>query len=85
MGCFGDAEERAMPANDYTADTTSMTIEMCVDICSHAGYAFAGLQVGSECYCDNDYTRWGELDQSKCLAGCKGDTNEVRHIFALFD
>mmetsp|Transcript_24191 Transcript_24191/g.59226 ORF Transcript_24191/g.59226 Transcript_24191/m.59226 type:complete len:1073 (+) Transcript_24191:176-3394(+) len=75
MGCFADSDERAMNANGYSSDP-KMTIQMCVDMCAHEGYAFAGLEVGSECFCDDDYTRWGEWDQSRCRSGCKGDTAE---------
>lgn len=82
MGCFGDAAERAMGANGYYSHA-NMTIQMCVDKCSHDGYAFAGLEVGTECFCDNDYTRWGELPQSNCPTRCKGATDEVRHIIML--
>ena len=82
MGCFGDSAERAMNSHGYHSNP-DMTIQLCVDRCSHEGYAFAGLEVGSECFCDNDYTRWGQLPQSKCSNGCRADSSEVRRICLL--
>lgn len=30
-----------------------MTIETCVDFCTSKGHTYAGLEFGSQCYCDN--------------------------------
>lgn len=30
-----------------------MTIETCVDFCTSKGHTYAGMEFGSQCYCDN--------------------------------
>lgn len=52
VGCgtdkYNDRTFRAKSTNQAT-----MTVEKCIDYCSTAGYSYAGLEYGTECYCDN--------------------------------
>jgi len=72
LGCYGDAAERAMDGTEYFNSDT-MTVQTCIDRCFAAGFNFAGLEIGSECFCDNDYMRYGKLDDSKCGNTCATD------------
>ena len=40
----GNSEERG-----------SLTLQACGQFCKDGGYAFAGLQAGMQCFCDNSY------------------------------
>ena len=41
-----------------------------------SGFAFAGSQFSVQCFCDNDYGRYGRVDNSECDMPCGGDVNE---------
>ena len=53
QGCFTElTNARALSAYAVTS-TTLMTAEYCVAACSGKGYAYAGLEYGSQCFCGN--------------------------------
>jgi hypothetical protein len=50
-GCYSDdVNDRALDVKGYT-DTTGMSQGSCMVYCGSAGYTFAGIEYGSECYC----------------------------------
>ncbi|KAF4604362.1 WSC domain-containing protein 2 [Pleurotus pulmonarius] len=61
-----------------TIDTKNLTIESCIAICDDAGFIFAGVEFGQECYCDSVIQDPGvETDISECNFGCSGNPAEV--------
>mmetsp|Transcript_41714 Transcript_41714/g.100453 ORF Transcript_41714/g.100453 Transcript_41714/m.100453 type:complete len:92 (-) Transcript_41714:526-801(-) len=76
MGCYVDAETRAMTAGGSPAlnDVASMTVEICRAHCRNNGYEYAGLQVKHECWCDNSFSMYGA--GSGCEVGCNGGGSE---------
>lgn len=54
-----------------------MTIEMCTATCDSYGYAVAGLEYGSECYCGTLEDIENTLVSGECKMACSGDSSEV--------
>ncbi|KAF8993388.1 WSC domain-containing protein [Cyathus striatus] len=75
-GCRVDLFPRSL---SYRLDipSGSNSAEYCTSQCKEHGYALAGLEYGSECWCDN-YIPYGELvDDSQCNMVCSGDHTEL--------
>ena len=51
LGCIHDGGSRAL--SGPSTSSNSMTVEMCVDYCSAAGYTYAGLECRFRCYRDH--------------------------------
>lgn len=54
--------------------SNSMTYETCVTYCTNKGFAYAGLQSGSTCRCDNTYQSLGQAAASSCNSKCSGNS-----------
>ena len=72
IGCFTDRQERDM--NGYTFQSGSMTTAQCVATCRDRGFAYAGTQFSTHCFCDNSYGRYGAA--SNCNMNCSGNRSE---------
>ncbi|CAG7852527.1 SubName: Full=Related to glyoxal oxidase {ECO:0000313/EMBL:CCA74839.1} [Serendipita indica DSM 11827] len=75
-GCYKDStrnrvpQHRAAPEHDY-----DQTIEICTDACNALGYAFAGVEYASECWCGD--ARPAELaTDGRCNMRCVGNHQE---------
>ncbi|CAG8452665.1 4428_t:CDS:2 [Racocetra fulgida] len=67
-GCFQDSPYCGQRLLNGTLDEkVHMTIDYCVDFCKKNGYAFAGLEVGSQCFCGNEYERIRRLGDDYCM------------------
>ncbi|KAF8464887.1 WSC domain-containing protein [Kalaharituber pfeilii] len=77
VGCYPEppSPQPRLLAGYAFANATSMTPRVCVDECSARGYAFAGLEYASECYCGDKMT--GEnpvaVGDEECAMICAGD------------
>ncbi|KAF2470030.1 WSC-domain-containing protein [Lindgomyces ingoldianus] len=66
----------------FTGKSTSsddMTVEKCVDFCSGAGFSYAGLEYGRECYCDNTLKAEAAPKDGimgSCTMKCMGNNKE---------
>jgi len=74
VGCFRDAGDRALP-KIAVQDSGSLTIQQCIGWCKRAGYNYAGLQVGSWCFCGEFYDRFGTA--SNCDYRCTGNWDQL--------
>ena len=73
VGCYADSWNRDLP---YLADESeSNTNERCIAACRNAGYAFAGTQYSTQCFCGNAYGSQGPSDG--CELPCAGDASEA--------
>ncbi|OAF57262.1 hypothetical protein VC83_04669 [Pseudogymnoascus destructans] len=77
-GCWVDNKQGRI-MNGPQADLTTMTIESCIATCVAAGYAIAGLQYSSQCFCDNELRNAATLAavDSMCSTPCAGSTVEI--------
>ncbi|KAK5999914.1 hypothetical protein QM012_005002 [Aureobasidium pullulans] len=74
-GCYTDSSIRTLAHMLY--DSQSNTVEMCTSGCANAGYAIAGMEYGSQCWCDNTIGPYTEkvLDLG-CSTPCPGNSTE---------
>lgn len=74
-GCFAEPDgARALP---QLYASTKMTIELCHQDCSLAGYTYAGLEYSTECWCGNSIPALDQLSDSECSAACAGNATET--------
>jgi hypothetical protein len=73
VGCFRDRSARDL--DGYAKIVPDLTIEKCIDICRKEGFAYAGMQVGSRCFCGNSYGRYGRTNN--CNKKCFGDNSQI--------
>ncbi|OBT50969.1 hypothetical protein VE04_08835 [Pseudogymnoascus sp. 24MN13] len=77
-GCWVDNNQGRI-MNGPQADLTTMTIESCIATCVAAGYAIAGLQYSSQCFCDNLLKNSATLAavDTMCSTPCSGSSVEI--------
>ncbi|KFY34113.1 hypothetical protein V494_07045 [Pseudogymnoascus sp. VKM F-4513 (FW-928)] len=77
-GCWTDNKQGRI-MNGPQADVNTMTIESCIATCVAAGYAIAGLQYSSQCFCDNMLKNSAALAASDalCATPCAGSSVEI--------
>ncbi|WWC64110.1 uncharacterized protein I303_106717 [Kwoniella dejecticola CBS 10117] len=76
MGCYQDTYPHIL-YNYYTSKT--QTVESCQALCASGGYLYAGVQYGTDCYCDNSLNfadGGGPTTASKCNMACAGNSAE---------
>nr|XP_036576515.1 CFEM domain-containing protein [Colletotrichum truncatum]KAF6783272.1 CFEM domain-containing protein [Colletotrichum truncatum] len=63
LGCYGEGNPRILRYDVQVpgSSATNNTRQGCVDTCDRAGYVYAGVQFGAECYCDNIIHEPGKL------------------------
>jgi len=71
LGCFKDTRSRDLDL----ASTNAGTIESCVALCANKGLKYAGAQFGGQCFCGNQYGKYGQ--SNACDAKCSGNPNEI--------
>lgn len=73
VGCGSDNQgTRTLAAFSYQ-DNTNMTIENCQTFCQSHGQKYAGLEIGTQCFCDNSISLAVQYNQTKCYYPCSGD------------
>ncbi|KAF1987013.1 WSC-domain-containing protein [Aulographum hederae CBS 113979] len=78
-GCWNEGTSgRALPNGQ--PDSPTNTIESCIAACSSLGYALAGLEYSSQCYCSSEYIENGGTlasSDSACAMICSGSAAEI--------
>ncbi|TFK36071.1 glycosyl hydrolase family 71-domain-containing protein [Crucibulum laeve] len=79
-GCVAEGttgSRRALTSASFSQ--SNMTPQVCQTLC--AGYQYAGVEYGSECYCGNTLTNNGAtgavIPASNCASSCSGDASQV--------
>lgn len=77
-GCYTDPVNPRAIASYQVTSTSSMTVEMCVGACEAKGYAFAGVEYGSQCFCGNSISSQSTaVADSQCeVMLCPGNSKE---------
>ncbi len=82
LGCFRDQKEPQGRPNTTGRDLDGfllsdpkMTTELCIQTCSSKGFAFAGTQWKTECFCGTSYGKSGRADN--CNLPCAGNPHEM--------
>ncbi len=75
IGCFKDKGNplvlKGRDLDGRVMNWRGMTPEFCVEQCAKHGFAYAGLQYGSFCFCGNSYGSNGPA--TNCNIPCNGD------------
>ncbi|CCA76659.1 hypothetical protein PIIN_10649 [Serendipita indica DSM 11827] len=76
-GCYKDStRNRVLPHRAAPEHNYDQTIEICIDACNALGYAFAGVEYASECWCGD--ARPAELaTDGRCNMQCVTTRNAV--------
>lgn len=76
VGCFDEAGPRVLDQR-FLAPTLN-TPELCFLTCTQAGYAYAGLEYGQECWCGDEITEGSNpASAGACGAACPGDGSKT--------
>ncbi|ODN97968.1 hypothetical protein I350_07605 [Cryptococcus amylolentus CBS 6273] len=75
--CISEATSGRALAHASTA-SDDMTIETCLDFCDAAGWQYAGIEYGRECYCGDYLANGASLDlTATCNTACAGDDMSI--------
>jgi hypothetical protein len=72
IGCFADQATRDLST---LALSGSVSVESCLAACTQAGYKYAGVQYGQQCFCGNSYGRYGS--STSCNMACTANAGET--------
>jgi len=79
LGCYKDQGDpygtRGRDLSGYMFSSPNMTTELCISECRKRGFAFAGTQYGSQCFCGNSYGKFGPANN--CNMPCSGNKSEI--------
>ncbi|KAK8858379.1 hypothetical protein IAR55_002606 [Kwoniella newhampshirensis] len=71
VGCYKEGTTgRALDGYSYA--TPALNIATCISQCRSKGYSMAGLEYGSECYCDNEFRNGAGATANNCNMPCSG-------------
>ncbi|CAC9890647.1 unnamed protein product, partial [Aureobasidium pullulans] len=75
-GCYTDSGTRTL--NTMIYESSSNTIDMCTAACVNAGYSVAGMEYGTQCWCDNQIGPDAQkvLDLG-CSQACAGNSSQT--------
>lgn len=63
-----------------------MTVESCTTFCSSKGYAVAGLEYASQCWCGSSLTATAtQVAAAECSLLCPGNNKEYCGAASLLD
>jgi Glyoxal oxidase N-terminus/WSC domain len=76
-GCYIDQVQGRILSYQQP-DSTTLTIEGCISTCRGLGYAVAGMQYSSQCFCDNFLYNGAALTaDTDCNMPCSGNPNQI--------
>ncbi|CAG8694549.1 2489_t:CDS:2, partial [Acaulospora morrowiae] len=79
LGCIKDSPYcgvRALNGSEIEG-ITNMTVDNCIEYCRQNGFKYAGLEIGTQCFCDNKYDSLTQLDPGDCCFSCAGNNSEI--------
>lgn len=73
-GCIQEVSGRALTG--LRVDYTDMTIDKCTTACKNAGFKYAGVEYGQECYCGDSLVNGAStsLTSGQCYMDCPGNS-----------
>lgn len=78
LGCYNDFGRLtgSRPLAYKLSIDRTLTQRRCMSVCAEAGYAFAGMEYGIECWCDHRLNGTPTLatSESECSMSCPGDS-----------
>ncbi|ETN45874.1 uncharacterized protein HMPREF1541_00055 [Cyphellophora europaea CBS 101466] len=75
-GCYTD-QGNPRTLGSYSTNSNSNSVDSCVSLCYSKGYSWAGVEYGSECYCNNAGPGSAALKtDSECSKPCTGNAKQ---------
>lgn len=72
IGCFRDQGEntgtRGRDLDGFYMESSSLTTAMCINACRQRGFAYAGTQFSSHCFCGHNYGEVAPPTTATCAA-----------------
>lgn len=75
LACYTDSGSRTLRSS-VAVGGSGMTVAGCTTTCKSAGYTFAGVEYGSECWCDRSIRSPGVVSATGCNMLCAGNATE---------
>jgi beta-D-xylosidase 4 len=66
LGCYNDSSVSILTAAKLS--TIAMTPSYCASWCGERGYAFGGIEFGTQCFCgkEPDFGNANKIDEGRC-------------------
>jgi beta-D-xylosidase 4 len=66
LGCYNDSSVSILEAAKLS--TIAMTPSYCASWCGERGYAYGGINFGTQCFCGNEpnFSNANKIDESRC-------------------
>ncbi|KAE9376663.1 WSC-domain-containing protein [Stipitochalara longipes BDJ] len=78
VGCYSEGVGGRALEYQQDLNTSTITIEECLFACKDAGFAFAGVEFASQCFCNVVLGNGSvPLPASSCSMPCNGNTSEI--------
>jgi len=71
IGCYKDGGQRALPSPQSLQKSLGTFTEQCINKCRSLNYPYAGLQYYYQCFCGEEYDKYGKADESLCNYLCR--------------
>ncbi len=82
LHCYQDDSARVLSGNFSTS--SAQTVDVCLDKCAGGGYAYAGLEDGTECHCTNSLRSNAiQAPEGDCAVPCAGDCEVLGTFFII--
>ncbi|CAG8750831.1 290_t:CDS:1, partial [Racocetra fulgida] len=63
--------------NDTSKELSGMTVDKCIDFCSQNNFEYAGLEIGTQCFCANNYNHINQISPDECSTSCAGNNQQI--------
>ncbi|EJD47485.1 WSC-domain-containing protein [Auricularia subglabra TFB-10046 SS5] len=73
LGCFVDSQSARTLRGTALFSAGNMTPATCASRCKSAGFKFAGVEYGKECFCGNEIVNQKKVADGDCSTACAGD------------
>lgn len=73
VGCYKDNPDRSLRDAQLLSVAGGMTAGQCVDFCQTRGFAIAGTEDGTQCFCGTLLLDSVTLGEEQCSMPCSGD------------
>ncbi|KAH7032617.1 WSC domain-containing protein [Microdochium trichocladiopsis] len=76
QGCWTDSGIASL--SKRMPDDSSNSVDRCTKKCADAGYALAGMEFGTQCFCGDQLTsRATQVAERGCFQDCAGDDTQI--------
>ncbi len=79
IGCYKDSGNpsglEGRDLNGFMYSDPNMTVEKCINLCRQKGFAYAGVQYSTQCFCGNSYGKYGRA--TNCNMKCGGNPYQI--------